>query len=77
MRGEGLGAAESRKGWGQCWWLTWGQAIGLEWVGGRQLELGRGGKRIGEGCAGWNRRGGTNSYLFFSFAISSDDGVIL
>lgn len=29
-----------------------GQAIGLEWVGGRQLRLGRGGEGVGEGSKG-------------------------
>jgi hypothetical protein len=44
---------ESKKGKEQCWQLTWGQAIGLEWVGGRQLGLGsRGGEGISEGCSG-------------------------
>lgn len=51
------------------WWkgssgLTRGQAIGLEWVGRRQLGLGRGGEGIGEGCRqqrGWRTKDGLSS----------------
>lgn len=58
----GEGAGKGPRGWH---WLgetrpstahpkarPWGQAIGLERVGGRQLELGGGGERIGEGSKG-------------------------